>query len=120
MPAAAGASAGRVNIPGANCRPEFFDSGARLARAVIPAGFNDRDTAPGRAPAVDCFAETRLRAEEEEDKEKGEEDMESEERDGEEEDEDAEVSASRRAVAGLVPSRCDSLLPGSAMLVHRL
>ena len=115
----AGADVGRVNAGDVSCWPVFFGSRAQLARAIVPVGFNDRDTTPGRALAVDCFVkEGENEEEEEEDNEEEEEEIGNEERHGEREEEDARDSASRRAVAGLLLSR--SLLPGKAKLTQRL
>ena len=50
----ASADAGRVNTQGVNCQPTFLGSRARLARAIVPAGFFDREVAAGHAPGVDC------------------------------------------------------------------
>ena len=107
----AGADVGRVNAGDVSCWPVFFGSRAQLARAIVPVGFNDRDTTPGRALAVDCFVKEGQNEEEEEE-------IGNEERHGEREEEDARDSASRRAVAGLLLSR--SLLPGKAKLTQRL
>lgn len=114
----AGADVGRVNAGDVSCWPVFFGSRAQLARAIVPVGFNDRDTTPGRALAVDCFVKEGENEEEEEDNEEEEEEIGNEERHGEREEEDARDSASRRAVAGLLLSR--SLLPGKAKLTQRL
>ena len=90
MPGLACAGTGRVDTLGVNCRPAFLGSRARLARAIVPAGFIDRDVTAGHAPAADCLVDKRLKEEREE-----EEDIGKEERNGEEEEEDAEDAATR-------------------------